>query len=49
MRKTERLKVFTQREGPGVLVHEKRVLIRIFGTVLKTGRQSASNSNRAFF
>jgi hypothetical protein len=39
MRETDRLTVFTLRERPGLLVSEKWVLIRIFGAVLKTGRE----------
>jgi len=35
-------------EGPAFLVPEKRVLIRIFGFVLKGRRESASKCNSAF-
>jgi len=46
--KTESVTVFILREGPGFLLPEKRVLILIFGAVLKSGRVSASNCDSVF-
>jgi hypothetical protein len=39
--KTERDALCTLREGSGVLVPEKRVLIRIFASVLKRGNEGS--------
>ena len=47
MKKTERVTVFALRERLGFLLPEKKVLIRIFVGLLKSGRQSASKCDSA--